>query len=124
MMSDNQSLFLGSHFSNGAGQQFFDKKTDPADDFSKLVLEAKEKNYYVVQLIRAADGCRTDYVVMPLVDLLITLQSVPQDDFVLVLHQSDFENFSLFPLVTVSSFLKINGIEVVPNVKESSHENV
>lgn len=67
------------------------------------------KDFVVFQLIRATDGVRTDAVACPREDLVFRLDMVVnKQDFVLVLHDISYEDFSLHPLMTIQSFLELN----------------
>lgn len=78
-------------------------------DFENLKRKIVDENFTSFQLVRAVDGTRTDVVILPFQEVLDVLSKVEKkEDFVLVLHQADFEKFSLYPLMTIDSFLKLN----------------
>lgn len=69
--------------------------------------------HYIVQLIKASDGTRTEAVALTLDQLLVHLEKVEvKDDYILVLHDVEVESFSLHPFMTIASFLKLHGVEI------------
>lgn len=72
------------------------------------------EQFCVFQLIKASDGIRTGWVRVPLVSLVEVLESIQdKDDFINLLFSSAVDEFSLKPLMRVSTFLE----HVVANPK-------